>query len=446
MTEQNRARKIAQSDKKWEKFDERMRHRQKNSKVSPQKRAAIEKFDDIMGQLKRKRMLETGKTTFDLEATFRDIDESGDGSLNKVELATAMSRLGLPLDDKDLDDVLLVIDPDGSGEQAKIREAKMARTQAHIVDSEDRKRKKLEQKWENFNARMKARQQNKQVPSWKRAAIQLFDEVMTKLKKRQMKRTGKRTFDLEGTFREIDDSGDGELTQIGLQTAMEKLGVPLTREEISAVMMVVDADGSGSVDIGEFALIYYNRRKLVQGGVHTTGGGSKHYYKEQAQIRKKKIERTKAHLKAEDEIKRLKVELKTKKFDERMRHRQKNSKVSPQKRAAIEKFDDIMGQLKRKRMLETGKTTFDLEATFRDIDESGDGSLNKVELATAMSRLGLPLDDKDLDDVLLVIDPDGSGEVDIGEDKKQKKGNVLTENGSDWNSAKKEKSVKNNRK
>merc|ERR1711871_1577080 len=178
--------------------------RQKQSKVSPRKRAAIEKFDDIMGRLKRKRMLETGKTTFDLEATFREIDESGDGSLNKVELATAMSRLGLPLDDQDLDDILMVIDPDGSGEidisefawtyynrrklihggihtsgggskhyhaeQTKIREEKMAKTRAHILTAEEEKRKKIEQKWKIFDARMKVRQENKQVSPKRREA------------------------------------------------------------------------------------------------------------------------------------------------------------------------------------------------------------------------------------------------------------------------------------
>ena len=135
--------------------------------------------------------------------------------------------------------------------------------------------------------------------------------------------------------------------------------------------------------------------------MQTTGGGCKQYYEEQKRLRQLKMDRNRAHIKEQEDIKRLKAELKEKEFHERIKQRQKQSKVSPRKRAAIEKFDDIMGRLKRKRMLETGKTTFDLEATFREIDESGDGSLNKVELVTAMSRLGLVLDDQDLDDILM---------------------------------------------
>ena len=89
----------------------------------------------------------------------------------------------------------------------------------------------------------------------------------------------------------------------------------------------------------------------------------------------------------------------------------KSNQVSPKTRRN-EKFDDN-GRLKRKRMLETGKTTFDLEATFREIDERGRFT-QQSRAGNCHVRLGLPLDDQDLDD-LVVIDPDGSGEIDISE-------------------------------
>jgi hypothetical protein len=296
MTEQNRARKIAQSDKKWEKFDERMRHRQKNSKVSPQKRAAIEKFDDIMGQLKRKRMLETGKTTFDLEATFRDIDESGDGSLNKVELATAMSRLGLPLDDKDLDDVLLVIDPDGSGEvdigefawtyynrrklihggihssgggskhyhaeQAKIREAKMAKTRAHLQRQETEKRERIDRKWKRLEQRKKRKEREEQSQVKMAQAHARFDVFLVTVATKQPS--------FENIVREFEKQ-ESETSERAMPihyffSTIEKLiSEKLGNDTKKAIKFVLDPQGEGVVHTEEFFWVL-NRQYQTQDG------------------------------------------------------------------------------------------------------------------------------------------------------------------------------------
>ena len=51
----------------------------------------------------------------------------------------------------------------------------------------------------------------------------------------------------------------------------------------------------------------------------------------------------------------------------------------------------------------------------KEIDDSGDASLNRDELNVAMSKLDVPLSEAELDEFMMVLDPDGSGEVEICE-------------------------------
>eukprot|EP00505_MAST-04D_sp_SCG-Rhode-Island_P001078 Stramenopile-MAST_4_protein_1078 len=281
--------------------------------------------------------------------------------------------------------------------------------------SQEEKEKKLSRKWDKFETRRNHGGKASEVSAVNIVAIEKFDEIMTKLKKKQMKRTRKTTFDLEGTFRQVASSSDGSLDQQDLCVVMEKLGVALRPDDAHAIMTVVDSDGSGTIDIGEFAWIYYNRRKLIHGGIHATGGGSKRYHQEQAQKREAKLAQAKQRIKSLEESKRFRLEKKEEDLLRREEERMKDIKISPTRRVAINKFEEVMGQLKAKVMLTPGTTKFDLEQVFRELDESGDGSLDIEEFRIALEKLGVTLTHGELSQVMLVIDPDGSGQVNIGE-------------------------------
>ena len=447
--QQSQEEKEKKLSRKWDKFETRRNHGGKASEVSAVNIVAIEKFDEIMTKLKKKQMKRTRKTTFDLEGTFRQVASSSDGSLDQQDLCVVMEKLGVPLRPDDAHAIMTVVDSDGSGtidigefawiyynrrklihggihatgggskryhqEQAQKREAKLAQAKQRIKSLEESKRWQMQQKWLSFEKRLEARRKDSSVSEAKRRAVEKFDEIMTKLKKKQMKRTRKTTFDLEGTFRQVASSSDGSLDQQDLCVVMEKLGVPLRPDDAHAIMTVVDSDGSGTIDIGEFAWIYYNRRKLIHGGIHATGGGSKRYHQEQAQKREAKLAQAKQRIKSLEESKRFRLEKKEEDLLRREEERMKDIKISPTRRVAINKFEEVMGQLKAKVMLTPGTTKFDLEQIFRELDESGDGSLDIEEFRIALEKLGVTLTHAELSQVMLVIDPDGSGQVNIGE-------------------------------
>lgn len=54
------------------------------------------------------------------------------------------------------------------------------------------------------------------------------------------------------SFRIIDDSGDGMLSQAEFATSLREYGIPLTDDEITALMALYDKDGNGKVCYDEF--------------------------------------------------------------------------------------------------------------------------------------------------------------------------------------------------
>lgn len=62
-----------------------------------------------------------------------------------------------------------------------------------------------------------------------------------------------------------------------------------------------------------------------------------------------------------------------------------------------------------------GKTVRDWKGVFAVIDRDGNGSVTQAEFKAAMRRLGLGLSDQQVEDLMLLLDPDGSGAIEFRE-------------------------------
>jgi len=66
-------------------------------------------------------------------------------------------------------------------------------------------------------------------------------------------------------FHEIDQNGDGILTRGEMAAALRRLGCPLSPAELDGVLRCFDADGSGSIDFGEFYAILKDEYDSMDG-------------------------------------------------------------------------------------------------------------------------------------------------------------------------------------
>ena len=194
---------------------------------------------------------------------------------------------------------------------------------------ENEKLYKLDEKWKNFENRLiRRRQQNKVSPA-KAHAINKFEQIMKKLKKKRMMQSGKNVFDLEATFKEIDESGDGCLNRDELNIAMSRLDVPLSEKELDDFMLVLDPDGSGEVEICEFAYLYYNRRKLKHGSLHATNSdGPSNYSMKMAKQHEEKIKKAKMKFLQDEKNRLKKLEQKWKNHEMRQKNKQEKHKMA----------------------------------------------------------------------------------------------------------------------
>ena len=63
---------------------------------------------------------------------------------------------------------------------------------------------------------------------------------------------GKAMKNIEGVFKAIDKDGSGDLDHREFKTAMDRLGLGLTEQQIAQCIQVLDKDGDGEVSLSEF--------------------------------------------------------------------------------------------------------------------------------------------------------------------------------------------------
>lgn len=76
--------------------------------------------------------------------------------------------------------------------------------------------------------------------------------------------------ELRRVFELFDRDGDGRITREELTESLERLGMPVHREELAATIARIDANGDGCVDMDEFTQLYETVMRVDGGG----GGGA----------------------------------------------------------------------------------------------------------------------------------------------------------------------------
>lgn len=206
-----------------------------------------------------------------------------------------------------------------------------------------------------------------------------------------------RTIDL---FRGMDDSMDGSVTGEELRVGLSAFGVSLSDGELRDLLLHVDKDGSGEVNVRELdrALKAAERDKKGSApsrsskGVAALTSGSSTLKSVMAGIVASPQASRQAPAAAGSRL----------------------PPASPRQEPSLEpmsRADEVMCGIRAK--LNRRKTR--MIDVFRVLDQSGDGCLSPKELSAGLARLGCELNNEDFAVVVDTLDKDGSGDISIAE-------------------------------
>ena len=175
----------------------------------------------------------------DLKEVFDMVDEDGSGLLDREEVALVVEFFAgeKEVSDQDIDGAMELMDEDGSGE----------------VDFEE-----FLGWWKKSRTRSTPRsvtiEETRNVERGDRSSNASSNASHTDSKSRMKRLSSRDDFasNLKSIFNRYDDDGSGEIDANELMEIMQSLGVSVTEEEISAMVQEIDADGSGTIDFGEF--------------------------------------------------------------------------------------------------------------------------------------------------------------------------------------------------
>ncbi|XP_056021985.1 uncharacterized protein LOC125651292 [Ostrea edulis] len=197
----------------------------------------------------------------DLRETFRLFDKDGDGTVNCDELGTVMRQLGQEPSDEELRQMIAEVDEDGSGE-IEFEEfcAMMANRMNQPIDSP----KELIEAFEIFDEERRGYITMEEFRSvmttlGEKLSHSDVDEMVTmtgigrngKVRYKGMTDNFAQEVYVEA-FREADEDGDGFLSERELGIALRKLGHNPSEVEIRDLILTVDEDENGHLDMNEF--------------------------------------------------------------------------------------------------------------------------------------------------------------------------------------------------
>jgi Ca2+-binding EF-hand superfamily protein len=198
--------------------------------------------DDILRQIAEK----VEAKSKNLRNVFREFDEDKSGSVDLVEFRRGLAHLGFEMTDKQFDALLDRVDRDGNGDINYTEFAARLKGQDQQVGGiggigvSD---------WEAEQETIAARALEEADPSMGLGLgseeRKLLDEIADKVESKSKY--------IRKVFRDFDEDFDGTVNHKEFRNGLSHLGVDLDDKRFAMLLKLVDADGSGSVDYGEFA-------------------------------------------------------------------------------------------------------------------------------------------------------------------------------------------------
>jgi Ca2+-binding EF-hand superfamily protein len=166
---------------------------------------------------------------------FRNFDENKDGTLDPREFRTGLSRCGIELSDNKFEELLDFVDEDGSGEIDYYEFATKLTKNDHTIDGVDLPsptNKNKNAATHNFGVSAG------KLPKW---WLHIKDKIESK------------SLNVRSLFRTFDVDRSGTVDVAEFRRGLMQIGVAIRESEFEQLLMMVDADGGGSIDYNEFA-------------------------------------------------------------------------------------------------------------------------------------------------------------------------------------------------
>ena len=165
-----------------------------------------------------------------IRQVFRKFDADHSGTIDYEECHSGLQSLGVVLNDDEFEELLAIVDEDGSGEISYFEFAEMlAATDTTTVRKSKRK----------FSPRpAHTDEKEKELPDW-------WKDMRVKIEAK--------TTNVGTLFRSFDADKSGSVDVEEFRNGMHYIGVALTDREFGELLDIVDADGGGQIDYTEFA-------------------------------------------------------------------------------------------------------------------------------------------------------------------------------------------------
>ena len=166
--------------------------------------------------------------TVEARKLFKEIDADGGGTLDRDEIRQLARRLGKRLSDKQLNEAMMAMDADGSGDVAFDEFLSWWKGN----------------RGGGFFAGLSLDFLRSKPPPPPETALERNMRLAEEEEERQR--------EVRQLFDEIDEDGGGTLDRDEIKKLAKKLGKKISEKQLSEAMLEMDADGSGDVCFEEF--------------------------------------------------------------------------------------------------------------------------------------------------------------------------------------------------
>ena len=355
-----------------------------------------------------------------LEQQFRGFDANGDGIISADEFRNGLLSLGAQISEEQIADLVMMLDNDGDG----------------IINYQEFGR------WFGSGAPpppmmpdMKMREEARQEahaafdPAEHLKAIQSAAEKRSRGLLLKLKQELAGVFDasgvsLERQFRGFDTDGDGAIDHDEFKNGLLSLGANISEGQIDDLVMILDKDGDGEIDYQEFARWFGRgappppmlpQAKAAQEAQAERAAGG---FDGSALLRE--IEAAgRSRKPPPPPTPEMMARVQAKESSQSSGSVDPNAHLNAIHEAAQAKAEKrsrtLMLQLKSELSGMFTMSGVSLEQQFRGFDTDGDGAIDRSEFVTGLSSLGANLPEDKLEDLLTILDSNGTGTIDYAE-------------------------------